>query len=448
MADAGPQILLIEDDAVLNLLLVEQLENAGYQVHGVGLWSEADAWLRDNEPRLILSDARLPDGDAIERLSSLTEIAPVIVLTAFGSVQQAVNAMQQGATEYLVKPVNPDELQVVLARTLENARIREDYSFCRRRLAAQHKDNIVGSSPALQAMKEMVTAVAPSDMTTLIQGESGAGKELVAHSLHHQSGRAKGNFIALDCCTLQEKLFESELFGHERGAFTGADRQKKGLIEAAEGGTLFLDEIGEIEPAIQAKLLRVLETGRFRRLGGIKDLSANVRIVAATNRDLERMSEDGDFRSDLYFRLSAFIVEVPPLRERREDIAPLCEHFARHLAFSRRTDTRFSVVALEQLQAYDWPGNIRELRNVVERAMILSRNSDEILPEHLSFGRPRERRSGGFNLNFDGEPTLEEIEARYLKILLDRHQGHRSKVARAMGVSERNVYRMIKRCGL
>ena len=240
-------------------------------------------------------------------------------------------------------------------------------------------------------------------------------------------------------------MFESELFGHERGAFTGADRQKKGLIEAAEGGTLFLDEIGEIEVAIQAKLLRILETGRFRRLGGIKDLSANVRIVAATNRDLEQMSEDGDFRADLYFRLSAFVVEVPPLRDRRKDIVALCEHFTRHLAFSRRTHPRFSIAALKQLQTYDWPGNIRELRNVVERAMILSRDGKEILPDHLSFGRSRERRGGGLNLDFDGEPTLEEIEGRYLEMLLEKYEGHRSKVARAMGVSERNVYRMIKR---
>lgn len=448
MTDFPAEILVVEDDAVLNQLLVDQLDAAGYRTHGVGRWSEVDTWLGNHEPRLILTDAKLPDGNAMDRLPSLTEQAPVIVLTAYGSVQQAVDAIQRGAAEYLVKPINPDELRVVVARTLENARMRQDYRFCRERLATRNKNNIIGSSPALLAMQKMVAAVAPSDMTVLIQGESGSGKELVADSLHHQSGRHKKNFIALDCCTLQEKLFESELFGHERGAFTGADRQKKGLIEAAEGGTLFLDEIGEIEAPIQAKLLRVLETGRFRRLGGIKDLNANVRVVAATNRDLERMSEDGEFRSDLYFRLSAFVIEVPPLRERRGDIVPLCQHFLHNLAFSRRNGISFSAVALEQLQQYDWPGNIRELRNVVERAMILSRDEDEILPEHLSFGRPRERRGAEFTLSFGGEPTLEEIEAEYLEIMLDKYDGHRSRVARAMGVSERNVYRMIKRCGL
>jgi len=445
MTQSRPLLLVIEDDAVLNQLLLEQLDAAGYQTHGVGSWSEADGWLQGHEPRLILSDARLPDGDVMDKLAGLTEQTPVVVLTAYGSVQQAVHAIQRGASEYLVKPINPDELQVVVRRALENARMRQDYRFCRQRLAARERDNIIGSSPALTAMKEMVTAVAPSDMTVLIQGESGAGKELVAHSLHHQSGRRKSNFIALDCCTLQEKLFESELFGHERGAFTGADRQKKGLIELASKGTLFLDEIGEIEPAIQAKLLRILETGRFRRLGGIKDLRANVRIVAATNRDLEQMSEDGDFRSDLYFRLSAFVVEVPPLRQRRADIAALAEHFSRHLTFARRKDIGFSAEAMQQLQTYDWPGNIRELRNVVERAMILARDQSEILPEHLSFGRPRERRGGGFSLAIELEPTLEAIEQGYLRLLLEKYQGHRSKVARAMGVSERNVYRMIKR---
>lgn len=448
MTDLRPAILVVEDDNVLNRLLVEQLASAGYQAAGVGRWSEVDAWLRDHEPQLILADGRLPDGDAMDRLPALTEQAPVIVLTAYGSVQQAVRAMQQGAAEYLVKPINPDELRVVVERTLDNARVRQGYSFCRRRLAARHRSNIIGSSPPLEAMKDMVAAVAPSGMTVLIQGESGVGKELVAHSLHHLSPHRSADFVALDCCTLQEKLFESELFGHERGSFTGADRQKKGLIEAAEGGTLFLDEIGEIEPPIQAKLLRVLETGRFRRLGGVKDLSANVRIVAATNRDLQQMSQDGEFRSDLYFRLSAFVVDVPPLRERREDIPALCRHFVKNLAITRRVETAISSLAMEQLQAYDWPGNIRELRNVIERAMILTRGGGEIRSEHLTFGRPREKRSDGFLLSFDGEPTLEDIEVQYLDRLLKKYEGHRSKVARAMGVSERNVYRLIKRHGL
>jgi DNA-binding NtrC family response regulator len=439
-------LLIIEDDQLLNRLLGEQLASAGYRVQGVHSLAEAEAWLKGHECQLILTDMRLPDGSGLERLPTLAEQAPVVMLTAYASVQDAVQAIQLGAAEYLVKPVNPDELRVVVARALENARLREAYGFCKR-LKSRSEKTLVGDSPALNAMKDILSAVAPTDVTVLVQGESGSGKELVARALHDQSGRAKASFVALDCCTLQEKLFESELFGHERGSFTGAERKKKGLIEAAAGGTLFLDEIGEIEPAVQAKLLRVLETGQFRRLGGVKDLNANARIVAATNRDLESMSREGGFRADLFFRLSAFIIEVPPLRERRTDIPDLCRNFLAKLPFPNREKKSFSPAALEQLSAYDWPGNVRELRNVVERAIILSRDAEEILPTHLAFGSPRgeARHDGG--VAFDGEPTLEEIERQYLERLLDKYQGHRSKIARVLGVSERNVYRMIKRHG-
>jgi transcriptional regulator with PAS, ATPase and Fis domain len=250
----------------------------------------------------------------------------------------------------------------------------------------------------------------------------------------------------VDCCTLQERLFESEVFGHERGAFTGADRQKKGLIEAAEGGTLFLDEIGEIEMPIQAKLLRVLETGRFRRLGGIRDLPANVRVVAATNRNLDEMSQQGGFRKDLYYRLSAFVLEVPSLRERKEDIPALAQHFISHHNFSRRVDQRLSDDALRFMMQYDWPGNIRELRNVVERAIILSRGNPEILPDHVIIS-PTASSSKRCS-DFEHEPTLEQIERDYLEYLIRKYKGHRATIAQTMGISERNVYRLIKRHSL
>jgi transcriptional regulator with PAS, ATPase and Fis domain len=226
-------------------------------------------------------------------------------------------------------------------------------------------------------------------MTVLIQGESGVGKELGAQELHRHSERADGNFVALDCCTLQENLFESELFGHERGAFTGADRMKRGLIEGAENGTLFLDEIGDIDPSIQAKLLRVLESGQFRRLGGTKDLKANVRIVTATNRRLDELTGDGRFRSGLYYRLSAFVIDVPPLRDRREDIAELVGHFIRNTDISHRNKKGASARVLKQLVEYDWPGNVRELKNVVERAIILAGDDSEIRPQHLTFAPGR-----------------------------------------------------------
>jgi len=439
------KILVIEDDAPLSRLLREQLSRSGYDVHGVRSWAETEAYFREHEPHLILSDARLPDGDGLERLPWLCEQAPVIILTAYGSVRDAVKAMHAGAAEYLVKPVNPDELEVTVKRVLEHARIRQEVQFCRAR-DSRKTTYIVGESQALKVMQDMLDAVAPSDMTVLIQGESGSGKELVARAIHDLSERSKGTFVAVDCCTLQEKLFESELFGHERGAFTGADRQKKGLIEAAEGGTLFLDEIGEIELSIQAKLLRVLETGRFRRLGGIRDLPANARVVAATNRNLDEMSHEGNFRKDLYYRLSAFVLEVPPLRERKEDIPDLAQHFISHHNFSRRVDQHLSEAALRFMMDYDWPGNIRELRNVVERAIILSRGNPEILPEHVIIS-PTTNTSRRCS-DFEHEPTLEQIERDYLDYLIRKYKGHRATIAQTMGISERNVYRLIKRHSL
>jgi DNA-binding NtrC family response regulator len=441
------KILIVEDDSTLSRLICSQLRSIGYSAEGARSWSQVEEYFRNYEPHLILADVRLPDANGMEKLPWLAEQAPVIMLTAYGSVRDAVAAMHAGASEYLVKPINPDELEVVVRRVLENARIRREHQFCMARAISRRANYIIGDSPALHAMHNMLSAVAPTDMTVLIQGESGSGKELVAQAIHDLSERNKGTFVAVDCCTLQEKLFESELFGHERGAFTGADRQKKGLIEAAEGGTLFLDEIGEIEPSIQAKLLRVLETGRFRRLGGVKDLPASVRVVAATNRNLEQMSRAGEFRSDLYYRLSAFVLEVPSLRDRKKDIPALAQHFIDHHNFSRRVGQRLSQAALDYMAEYDWPGNIRELRNVVERAIILSRGSEEIAPEHVVVNTAPALQQQPC-LTFEHQPTLADIERNYLGFLMEKYRGHRAKIASTMGVSERNLYRLIKKHGL
>ena len=443
------QILIIEDDVILNRLVVKQLQEQAYNVTGVYSWREADAFLETREPNLIITDVRLPDGDTLERLPELVKAQPVVVMTAYGSVRNAVGAMKAGAYEYLLKPASPEELSLVVQRALADAALRNDHQFCRRRLRA--KDGtasfMIGVSAPLLRVKETIADVAPTDITVLVQGESGSGKELVARAIHDQSRRAKRNFVAVDCCTLQEKLFESELFGHEKGAFTGADKQKRGLIEGAEGGTLFLDEIGEIESGIQAKLLRVLETGVFRRVGGNKDLHANIRVVAATNRDLEAMSREGTFRSDLYYRLSAFEIVTPPLRERRDDIPYLVTHFIQNHNFSRRINKRIASEALRRLIAFDWPGNVRELRNVVERAIILSRDTNTIRLEHLALGNAG-KENVKVTLNFDHDPTLEELEAAYLRLQLGKHSGHRAKVAEVLDVSERNIYRLIRRYGL
>jgi DNA-binding NtrC family response regulator len=444
------QILLVEDDAVLNRLIVKQLEDQGYDVTGVLSWKDAEGFLSSREPHLVITDVRLPDGDSLERLPDLVKAQPVIVLTAFGSVRNAVTAMKAGAFEYLLKPASPEELSLVVQRALEDAALRSDHQFCRQRLQAKEGTGsfMIGVSAPLLKVKETIAAVAPTDITVLIQGESGTGKELVARAIHESSGRSKRNFVAVDCCTLQEKLFESELFGHERGAFTGADKQKRGLIEGAEGGTLFLDEIGEIDPTMQSKLLRMLETGVFRRLGGTKDLQANIRVVAATNRNLGEMSKTGGFRSDLYYRLSAFVIDTPPLRERRDDIPYLATHFIHNHNFSRRINKRISSEAIRRLTAYDWPGNVRELKNVVERAIILSRDTNSIRPEHLTFGDGGNRNTIKVTVSFDHDPTLEELQAEYLRMQLSKHSGHRAKVAEVLDVSERNIYRLIRRYGL
>jgi two-component system NtrC family response regulator len=445
-----PRILVVEDDALLNQLLVGQLDRMGYDTVGVGRWSQAQTLIEDTDPSLVILDGRLPDADGIELLPQICTQQPVIILTAYASVQNAVRAIKLGAAEYLVKPVNLDELELVVKRALDNAALRRENQYLKSRISAD-PFAMIGRSPGLAAVNQQIDAVAPSDMTVLIQGESGVGKELVAKAIHARSLRAGRTFVPVDCCTLQKQLFESELFGHEKGAFTGADKLKKGLIEGAEGGTLFLDEIGEIEPAVQAKLLRVLETGRFRRVGGTKDHDANVRIVAATNRDLAALSRQGGFRSDLFYRLSAFLLSVPPLRERRPDVAEIARHFIRNHSFSRRIEKVLSAGAVTRLEDYDWPGNIRELKNVVERAIILSGESAAIGVEHLAIAAVpaiEASRVAAAPVDLTAEPSLEEVKRQYLKLLLDRYDGHRGKVARVLGISERNTYRLISKFDL
>ncbi len=439
------QILVIEDDRVLMQLIVDHLNRMGHAGYGVTTWKAAKQYLDEHEPNLIIMDVRLPDKDGMKLLPKLSDQYPVIILTAYGSVQDAVKAIKEGASEYLTKPVDLDELEVIVKRSLENAALKRDYYFCKQRGRGSAGSIMVGSSVALKQTQQMIDMVAATDMTVLINGESGVGKELVAEAIHTHSARAERNFIAVDCCTLQEKLFESELFGHERGSFTSADKQKRGLIEGAQGGTLFLDEIGEIEPSIQAKLLRVLETGQFRRVGGTKDLKVDVRIVAATNRNLEKLVQREKFRNDLFYRLNAFTIAVPPLRERREDIPELVKFFIENHDFSRRIKKKLSPEALQELISYDWPGNIRELKNLIERAIIVSGKEKKIRTIHLGLGTKSASNGSTTILSFAQEPTLDAIERKYLTQLLIKYNGHRVSVARAMGVSERNLYRLINK---
>ncbi len=325
-------LLVVDDDAIFNSLLRRQLEAMGFTAVGAASWADAKQQLGEKvEPAAIILDFKLPDGNAENILAELRNQYPVIVLTGYGSIPNAVSAIREGAADFLTKPVNIDELELTVRRVLENAELRESNRYYRNRLASHRPGPLVYASRAMAEVQEMIDAVGPTDATVLILGESGTGKEMIAQAVHERSLRSQRELVAIDGSGLQENLFESELFGHERGAYTGADRQKKGLIEEAAGSTLFLDEIGDVGPAIQAKLLRVMETSTFRRLGGNKTLSADVRFVAATNRDIETLSRTGGFRNDLFFRLSRFVIKLPPLRERREDIGLLARHFLAQL---------------------------------------------------------------------------------------------------------------------
>jgi len=439
------QILIIEDNKSLNRLIDNELSDR-YKTDSVYDWAEAKKYLEKNEPDLIISDVRLPDALINEHIEFLTDIAPTILLTAYASVEDAVSSIKAGASEYLVKPISPDKLLLSVEKTLETNKIKFEYQFIKEKINSKNNvEKLIGQSPVMQKVKEMVHAVAPSDMSVLILGESGTGKELVARNIHDNSLRAKQNFIVVDCCTIQEQLFESELFGHEKGSFTGADQQKKGLIEGAKGGTLFLDEIGEINQSVQAKLLRVLESGTFRRVGGNKTLNSDVRIVAATNREnLLEMCKEGKFRLDLYYRLNAFSIKTPPLRERREDIEKIAKYFLKNHKFSQRINKKLSQEAIRKLVSYDWPGNVRELKNVIERSIILSQQKEIITARHLAFDVKIEQASN-VNLSFTKDPSLDELTNEYLKMLLSKFSGRRMQVAQILGVSERSVYRMIKR---
>jgi len=436
-------LLIVDDDAVFNSLLRRQIESMGFATVGAGSWAEAQQRLSEVEPNAIILDYKLPDSDAAHILGELRNQYPVIVLTGYGSIPNAVSAIREGAADFLTKPVNLDELELTVRRVLETAELRDSNRFYRTQLASHRPGPMVFESHGMRNVQEMIDAVGPTDTTVLILGESGTGKEMVAQAIHERSPRAQRELVPIDGSGLQENLFESELFGHERGAFTNADRQKKGLIEEAAGSTLFLDEIGDIGPAIQAKLLRVLETSSFRRLGGNKTLSADARFVTATNRDIEAMSRAGTFRSDLYFRLSRFVITIPPLRERREDIEPLARHFLALL--TRNAPTSMTAEVLKLLLAYDWPGNVRELRNAIERAVILARPGNPIRAEHLSF-IPRNQ-AGEVVLRFGEDPNLEQIEREYLRQVMAKHGGNRQKTAAILGISERHIYRLIEKYG-
>ncbi|HKD19367.1 MAG TPA: sigma-54 dependent transcriptional regulator [Thermoanaerobaculia bacterium] len=448
-----PRILIVEDKDSLRAMLEEMLKAEGLQVVSIATGSAAVERLRGGERvDLVLTDWRLPGADGLAVLDAaiaLDSTLPVLVMTAFGSIETAVEAMKHGAEDFITKPVDPDLLRLLVSRAIERrARSRESLLFAE----AQSKSipPIVGESAAIRAVRAETERVAATDATVLLEGESGTGKELFAHAIHALSARRAGSFVAINCAAIPETLLESELFGHERGAFTGAAGRRMGKFELADAGTIFLDEIGELSPATQGKLLRVLQERSFHRVGGTIPIEVDVRIIAASNRSLEKLVAQGLFREDLFYRVRVFPIRIPALRERPEDIDPLIDWYLTHLPQELgKKAPRLSAPARERLRAYDWPGNVRELRNCLERAIILS--DDGIIDEkNLRLGpEPVFLESAKDETLAEArERAAEAAERIWIVRALERCGGDRSAAAEAAGLTPRRFEAKLREHGL
>jgi two-component system response regulator HydG len=443
------RILVVDDEANARNALAEILKEEGYSVETAADGFKALARVAEFDPDVVLSDLKMPGMDGVELLRKLREQDAefaVVLMTAFGAVETAVSAMREGAADYLTKPLNTEELLVVMERALERRRLRRETERLKSQLNERYRfENIIGSSPEMQQVFKSIAQVAPSRASVLLSGESGTGKELVAAAIHHRSPRGSGPFVRLHCAALAETLLESELFGHERGAYTGADRRREGRFEQADGGTLFLDEIGEISPSTQVKLLRVLQEREFERVGSNQTLHVDVRVIAATNRDLKRMAEEGRFREDLYYRLNVINIHLPPLRKRSADIAALALHFLRRYAAENAKEVdQFSDEALSQLVNYHWPGNVRELENVVERAVVLA-DGGMIDARHL----PPELAVAARNTGVPVIPgaSMGDIERFAILKTLEAQGGSTSKAAEVLGISVRKIQYKLQEYG-
>jgi DNA-binding NtrC family response regulator len=442
------RVLIVDDEADGRDTLSQLVQAWDYDVRTAADGREAQRLALDWHPDAILSDLVMPGADGLWLLRALRSDlpdCPVVLLTGRGSVQMAVQAIKDGAYDFIEKPVEASRLKVVLERALEKKRTLREVQLLKRRLAALVPGtDIIGAAPSMQRVLDLVRKVAPSAASVVIQGESGTGKEVLARAIHSLSPRRDGPFLALNCSAIPPTLIEAELFGYERGAFTGAVERRLGDFELASGGTLFLDEVGELPPELQGKFLRVLEERRVRRLGGRAEVEVDARVLCATQGDLREEARRGRFREDLYFRLHVFTVELPPLRERREDIPLLAQHFVDK--FNAETGRRVHGVtpaATAVLQGYAWPGNIRELRNVLERAMILVEGDligVEQLPPELVPGPP-----GASSLRLPLDLTLDEVERRYLLATLRRLGGNKARTAEALGLSEKTLYNKLNR---
>ncbi|MEO0326398.1 MAG: sigma-54 dependent transcriptional regulator [Myxococcota bacterium] len=443
------RVLVVDDEANARDALAELLEDEGYVCSTAENGEDALRHFEGFTPDVVLTDLKMPVMGGLELVERGKEARPTtafVVMTAFGSIETAVEAIKRGAEHYLTKPLDMEAVSALVGRALEKAQLAQEAADLRERVEQRLSfGGILGDHPSMQRVLKMVGQVARSRATVLVQGESGTGKELIAAAIHQNSPRAKRPFVRLNCAALAENLLESELFGHERGAFTGAVSRRAGRFEQADGGTLFLDEVSEIAMPLQVKLLRFLQEREFERVGGNETLRVDVRVVAATNRNLKQMVEDGGFREDLYYRLNVVQVDLPPLRARRSDIPLLAEHFLRkYAAENEREMASFTDAALRALMAYPWPGNVRELENAVERAVVLSEEDavDEALLPGAREAGPRSD-EGSLGLLVPGV-TMAEVERLVIERTLDAVGGSTAKAAEMLGISRRKIQYRIK----
>jgi DNA-binding NtrC family response regulator len=456
-AEVPVSVLIVDDEELLVKSCTQILSSEGYTVFSEGRGRNALDVVRRHRPDVVLTDLMLPDMDGLALLKEIKKVAPdtlVVMITGFATVDSSVEAIRAGAYDYIPKPFTATQLRILIGRAAQQVRLVRDNAQLRDQLKKQYSfDNVIGTSASIQKVFSIVSRVAPTDASVFISGESGTGKELIARAIHANSRRSARAFVAINCAALPDHLLESELFGHEKGSFTGADVQRRGLLESASGGTFFLDEISEMSMDLQAKLLRVIQERKIRRVGGEAEIPIDVRWVSATNRNPDQAVREGQLRQDVLYRLNVVPVRLPPLRERREDIPALAQHFLKRYAQEYdRANLRFTPDAMRVLVEYDWPGNVRELQNVVERIVSLCLPGEEIgpdeMPEELAgWAAPGGRGFPVINTELPFHDAKNDaitmFEMEYLKDLLKRHHGNISQAARTAGIDRKTIHRML-----